>query len=254
MYGVKADVVNSVHFLDNHRFLYPCGHNIVIFNQEDKSQKFIPGVEGSEGISSLALSNSKRFLAVCEKAKQALCIIYDLQGVSHGQQPKRKKILTSHDYYAKEFVSAVFSPHHEKINIATLTAPFVQCDEKGNSEGLIGESKIILWNWEKSRCVAVMVLPFNETTLPNQISYSINDQAVLLVTGKNTYRFFRMQETHQMKVIHTAIQKKDLAISTNYTCHTWLSDGRILICNDQGDIVLLESTGDFKMVLSESPG
>jgi hypothetical protein len=56
-----------------------------------------------------------------------------------------------------------------------------------------------------------------------------------------------------MKVVHTGILKKDLAVSTNYTCHTWLSDGRILLCTDQGEILLLENSGDFKMVLSQSP-
>ncbi len=84
MYGVKANVINCVHFLDNQRFIYPCGHNVIIYNQEDKTQKFIPGIEGSYGISALALSPSRRFLAVCEKAKQALCIIYDLHGVTNG--------------------------------------------------------------------------------------------------------------------------------------------------------------------------
>jgi hypothetical protein len=52
-----------------------------------------------------------------------------------------------------------------------------------------------------------------------------------------------------MKVVHTGIVKKDLNVSTNYTCHSWLSDGRLLLCNDFGDILLIESSGDFKMVL-----
>ena len=43
-------------------------------------------------------------------------------------------------------------------------------------------------------------------------------------------------------------------MSTNYTCHASLPDGRILICTDYGDIVLLENSGEFKLVLSESPG
>lgn len=50
------------------------------------------------------------------------------------------------------------------------------------------------------------------------------------------------------------MHKKETNISTNYTCHTVLSDGRILICTDMGDVILMESTGEFKMVLNESPG
>ena len=52
-----------------------------------------------------------------------------------------------------------------------------------------------------------------------------------------------------MKVVHTGIQKKDLTVSTNYTCHSWLSDGRLLLCTEKGEILLLENSGDFKMVL-----
>jgi hypothetical protein len=128
MYGVKSSVRNNVHFLGDHHVIYPCGHYVVIFCLDDKSQIFIPGIEGSEGITTLAISPSKRFLAVCEKSEHAICIIYDLYGVTtpkNGvyQYPKRKKVLTSHDCSAKEFVSACFSPHHEKITIATLTCP-----------------------------------------------------------------------------------------------------------------------------------
>ena len=82
MYGVKSSVRNNVHFLGDHHVIYPCGHNMVIYCLDDKSQIFIPGIEGSEGITTLALSPSKRFLAVCEKSEHALCIIYDLYGVT----------------------------------------------------------------------------------------------------------------------------------------------------------------------------
>jgi hypothetical protein len=54
--------------------------------------------------------------------------------------------------------------------------------------------------------------------------------------------------------MHNQIVKKETYISNNYTCHTWLPDGRLIVCTDQGDIMLLESTGDYKMLLPESPG
>ncbi len=137
--------------------LYPCGHNIVIYNLDDKSQVYIPGVEGSEGITTLALSPSRRFLAVCERAEKALCLIYDLSGINQipPLQPRRRKILTSQDYNSKEFISACFSPINEKGIIATLTCPYMGKDDKGQSVGLVGESKVILWVWEKSRCSVV---------------------------------------------------------------------------------------------------
>jgi hypothetical protein len=56
-----------------------------------------------------------------------------------------------------------------------------------------------------------------------------------------------------MKATHPAMGKKDANISSNYTCHLWLPDGKLLVCTDQGEILLLEG-GDFKFKLNESPG
>ena len=77
---------------------------------------------------------------------------------------------------------------------------------------------------------------------------------MIIATGKNTYRFFRLQDNNTLKVVHQQVHKKETTVSTNYTCHALLSDGRILICTDYGEIVLLENSGEFKMVLAESPG
>ena len=74
-----------------------------------------------------------------------------------------------------------------------------------------------------------------------------------MVTGNNTYKFYRVTDNNILKPTHTSILKKEGHISSNYTCHTWLPDGRLLVCTDQGEIMLLEANGDYKMLLSESP-
>jgi hypothetical protein len=33
-----------------------------------------------------------------------------------------------------------------------------------------------------------------------------------------------------------------------------MPDGRLIVCTDQGEIMLLETSGDYKMLLAESPG
>jgi hypothetical protein len=40
----------------------------------------------------------------------------------------------------------------------------------------------------------------------------------------------------------------------NYTCHTLLPEGQILICTELGEIIYLENTGEYKMILPDSPG
>lgn len=78
LFGIKGDVSNNIHFLDDNMILYPVGHNVVIYRTDDKTQKYIPGIEGSEGITALAVSHNKRQLAVCERATRAVCTVYNL--------------------------------------------------------------------------------------------------------------------------------------------------------------------------------
>ena len=132
LFGLKGDVKQNLFFIDDQTVLYPCGHNVVIYNIDDRSQKYIAGIEGSEGISALALSPSKKFLAVCERAERAICSVFDVSTL------KRRKILTSTDYSSKEFVSVNFAPSNEKSMLVTLTSE--------------PDIKVILWTWDKAKC------------------------------------------------------------------------------------------------------
>lgn len=51
-------------------------------------------------------------------------MVWDISGVAANPvvQPKRKKILTSTDYSAKEFISVAFAPTNEKTTLATLVS------------------------------------------------------------------------------------------------------------------------------------
>lgn len=42
--------------------MYPCGHNVVVYNMESKEQQFIHGLESGSigGITALGISASKR--------------------------------------------------------------------------------------------------------------------------------------------------------------------------------------------------
>jgi len=37
LFGLKGDVKNNVYYLDDTTVLYPCGHNICIYNFDEKS-------------------------------------------------------------------------------------------------------------------------------------------------------------------------------------------------------------------------
>ena len=40
------------------------------------------GIDGSEGITAMAISPSRKNIAICERAERAVCIIYDISGLA----------------------------------------------------------------------------------------------------------------------------------------------------------------------------
>lgn len=122
MVGVKTEVNNNLHFLDDQTVCYPVGHNIALYSIEEKTQRYISGIEGSEAITAMAVTKSKKFLAVAERTERTpICIIYDLQTL------KRKKVIASQDIKrdSKEFICISFASKNEKL-LVTLTSTPVQ--------------------------------------------------------------------------------------------------------------------------------
>ena len=78
MFGFKEEVKGNLHFLDQDVVCYPVGHNIVFYRIDDQSQRFVPGLEGSDGNTAMALSSSRKYLAVCEKGAKAICVVYNV--------------------------------------------------------------------------------------------------------------------------------------------------------------------------------
>ena len=70
IFGLKPDVTDAVWFLDESKLLYPAGHNVVIYDTENKSQKFIHRLDNTAAITAITVSPCKRFLAVAERAER----------------------------------------------------------------------------------------------------------------------------------------------------------------------------------------
>ena len=84
---MDGELRNNLHLIDEHKLLYTAGHNIVVYSTDEKNQYFLQGQEGTEKITTIAVSKSKKYLAVCEKANRAMCTIYDIHS-----QKKRKTL------------------------------------------------------------------------------------------------------------------------------------------------------------------
>ncbi len=63
----------------------------------------------------MAISDNKKFLAICEKAKQAICFIYEVATL------KRRRIITSSESVAKEFIDVRFAHSEDKMTNFLLT-------------------------------------------------------------------------------------------------------------------------------------
>lgn len=134
-FGFRIGVANSVLFKDEQTIIYPCGSNLVLYNLERKSQKFIPGLEKSNGMTSMALSPNRRYVALAEKTDEGPCIvIYDLASL------KRKKFLRGVGLITEEFLSVSFSP--DSLYLV--------------AQGGEPDWVLIYWQWEKTKRLATV--------------------------------------------------------------------------------------------------
>lgn len=230
-FGIKADVKDNICYLDEQTVLYPAGSNVVLFNSEQKTQKFIPGTEKSEGITALAVSPNRKYVAVAERAaegEKAQVTVYDLLTL------KRRKVLqgVAAEVLSREFVCLAFSP-----------------DSKGLlTHGGAPDWTLVYWVWEKAKVGAVSKTGGNQGGAVYQCSFNPIDNTVVCVTGEGTCRFLRITE-QTLKPLPGAMGKRE---PQGYLCHAWMSEDRIVVATDAGDLLLLEA-GELKAALAAAP-
>ena len=148
-FGLKGDVANNVWYLDEQSILYPSGANLVLFNVDQKVQKFIPCSVGSEGMTALAVSPNKRYAAVAEKKSDKPTIsVFDLN------TQRRKKSLSVVDISSQEFISLAFSPD-SKYLVSQTSSP---------------DWTLTYWHWEKAKVMASTKSNGNTTYHVKQVS------------------------------------------------------------------------------------
>lgn len=174
-----------------------------------------------------------RYIAICQKDETAMCVIHDTQ------TKRIKKSLQSSEYQSKEFVSVVFSPVSPDKHLITLTGE--------------PDWQVIFWEWNSLKIQAMCPIGVTGPTSGIcQVSYSPHNPDNFVVTGHDTYKFFEL-DGENIEAKHSQLNKKDPDLSTEYTCHTWTSDGLLLVCTAAGEIIVCESTGEYKCVVPDSP-
>ena len=218
VFGVNGELHNNLHLVDEHKILYTAGHNIVVYSTDEKIQHFLNGQEGTDKITTVAVSKSKKYLAVCEKSKWATCTIYDIIS-----QKKKKTLpdpdIDCSDYTSGEFLSACFSPKAENQFIITLT---------GAPDWLL-----LLWDWDKLKVISKINIGItgipasmnqkdgNELDVNFQISFNPHEVNYIVVTGPDTYKYYKYEDG-AFEADHTQVNNKDKDLTTKYSCHAWM--------------------------------
>ena len=132
--GIRPDVPGCIVFKDKQTIIYPCGKNLVVANLENGKQQFIPyaGDYGDDGVTALAITPNRRFLAVAEQYEPAVVTIWDLQTT------RRRKVITAKEGHSQIIISMCFSPDSKYLV----------------TQGGRPDWTLSYWNWEKPKFMA----------------------------------------------------------------------------------------------------
>jgi len=242
IFGLKGDVKDNVHYIDETRVVYPAGYNIVSYNVEKKSQKIVNMGQGNGDINStgdlsaMTVSQFKhphtkgKLLAVAEKGSdinRSRISIFDLQTLKR----RGKTVLESKDVLSNEYVSMSFSPDCKFL----LT------------QGGAPDWMLVNWQWEKGRPLQYARVSNQQGAAIHAVSYCPTDPTVVCVVGNGILRFLHLEQ-NEFKSIPFSMGKRE---PQNYLCHCWMDD-RILVGTDTGDLLVFEKA-EFRGVLETSP-
>lgn len=132
IFGLRSGVANNIAYYDEQTIVYPSGANCILYNIDQKSQKFIPGSDRSTGMTAMAVSPNRKYVGIAERGDKAMITIYDLQTL------RKRKIISSPDLQSIEYISLSFSPDAKYLA----------------AQGGEPDWTLQFWNWEKSKVMA----------------------------------------------------------------------------------------------------
>ena len=233
VFGVKADVKDNVHYIDDQTVAYPVGKTFVIYNQATNTQKFIMGQERAEGLSAMALTPNKKYIAVATCGEAPSIEIFDTT------TRKRRKTLNLQDLGSREFACMSFSSDCRHLV----------------TQGGAPEWNLVFWTWDRLKSLAMLsTAPEREGAKADRgyISCCTNNPADpyhICVSGNGVFKFYKFADG-QIKPAPGGMGKRD---PQNILCHRWMKDGeRIVASTETGDLLLVENC-EFKCVLPLSP-
>lgn len=228
IFGVRSDIRDSLHFWDEKRVIYPAGHNVVLYDIEERTQRFYSPSEDSLAITAVATSPKRAYMAFAETQlnRGALINIYD-------RSQRKRRCLVSSSPSAQSVKHIAFSSDKDERQLLVLYgAPL---------------PSLAHWPWTASKPNAV--LTFDEPVEWGKCSFSPSDASVCVLTGKNLFLHMKVEEEAKTLSIQLSrIQTRDGAEpkhSRNYASHCWTAEGLLAVATDEGEVLALDSDGYF---------
>jgi WD40 repeat protein len=182
-------------------------------------------------------------IAWSEESDTGIIFIVDVNDVV--QKKNKKRTLLSTDCTSREYISLEFSPRDENRMLLSLSSS--------------PDWMVILWNCDKMRVIANIKLA-GASLGTNRVYHAffhpkLEDSVCCL--GNNVYRLLK-QSGDTFAVKESSFTKKDLkesqTFSTNYLSYCVMpGEGNIIIGTDQGQIVVLNNSCEYKAMLATSP-
>ncbi|EDV23339.1 uncharacterized protein TRIADDRAFT_27651 [Trichoplax adhaerens] len=217
VFGIKGGVTSNVNFLDEQTVIYPAGSNCILYHIDQKSQRFILGSDKSQGMTAIAISPNRRYIAIAERGDKPTITIYDLHTL------KRRKILSSADHNFGEYVSLAFSPDSKYLA----------------SQGGKPDWTLLYWTWEKSKVMATTKTTNQQSAPIYQVTFNPQDNTQLCVIGNGIFKLFRYSEGNLKQFAFLKMEPH------NYLCQSWVTEDKVIVGTDEGRLFLFEA-GELK--------
>ena len=151
VFGLRGDVANNVCYLDEQTIIYPSGSNCILFNIDQKTQRFIPSSDKGGGMTAMAVSPNRRYVALAEKGEKPSIAVYDLHSL------RKRKVLTWSESQTQEYIALAFSPDSKYLV----------------SQGSRPDWTLIYWAWEKGKVMANIKSSNQQNNPIHQVKSSI---------------------------------------------------------------------------------
>ncbi|GAQ89010.1 hypothetical protein KFL_004790040 [Klebsormidium nitens] len=274
VFGLKGSIRDNIHFIEDVTVVYPAGRNVVVYNIEQKTQRFISGSPESDGISAIAVSANRKLIAVAEKplgARGGTAARSTPDGGHQLDKTATEKSIGFAESSKGGMTSAGSFVDGAKGAVITLYDSTTLKKRKGACP----DCCLTLWSYEKGKCVGQVKSSVSSAAQVNQIVFCPSDPSVLGAVGNGflpLYRiafcpadpsllsavgdgFLRLYRATEaaLKQLPTSLGRRE---PQPYPCHAWLVDlaekaekDRCVVASASGEVLLVEG-GEVKSVIA----